>query len=85
VDGDGLDQPPPSTLSGCSVTILNQNAQLDSPDLLLQLPKQFRMKKLLNADTQTVAEFLDRGDRRAVVPAADDVVDGGLGHAAHGA
>lgn len=43
------------------------------------------MKKLLDADTQAVAEFFDRGDRRAVVPSADDVVDGGLGHAAHGA
>lgn len=40
------------------------------------------MKKLLDADTQTVAEFFDRGDRRAVISAADDVVDGGLGHTA---
>ena len=43
------------------------------------------MKKLLDRHIQAVAELFDRGDRDALVSAADDVIDRRLGHAAHGA
>ena len=43
------------------------------------------MKKLLNRHIQAVAELFDRGDRDALVPAADDIVDRRLCYAAHGA
>ena len=42
------------------------------------------IKKFPQGDVQPVAQFLDGGDGGAVVAPADDVVDGGLGHAAEG-
>lgn len=39
---------------------------------------------LSREDIQPIAELLDGGDGDAVVSAADDIVEGGLGHAAEG-
>jgi hypothetical protein len=58
---------------------------IDSPDFLFQSPEQFRLKELLDGDVQPVADFLDGGYRGAVVPPADDVVEGRLGDTAHAA
>jgi hypothetical protein len=58
---------------------------IDSPDFLLQSPEQFRLEELLDGDVQPIADFLDGGYRGAVVPPADDVVEGGLGNATHAA
>lgn len=43
------------------------------------------MEEILNWYFKAVAELFDRGNRDALVPAADDVVDRRLRHAAHGA
>ena len=40
-------------------------------------------KEFLNGDTKAIAQFFDCGNSGAAVPSADDVIDGGLGHAAH--
>lgn len=40
-------------------------------------------KEFLNGDTETVAQLLNGGNGGAAVPTADDVIDGGLGYAAH--
>ena len=50
-------------------------------DFLLQASKQFRMEELINRNTQTVTQLLDRGHSRAVVSAANDVVYGRLRNA----
>jgi hypothetical protein len=57
----------------------------DSLDFLFQPSKQFRLEELLDGDVQPIADFLDGGYRGAVVPPADDVVEGGLGDTAHAA
>ena len=36
------------------------------------------MEKVLNADTQSVTQLFQGCDSRAVVSAADDIIDGGL-------
>ena len=51
-------------------------------DLLLQIVEDGRVEKLTQGDVQTVAELLDGGYGDAVVPPADNIVEGGLGHAA---
>lgn len=43
------------------------------------------MEEVLYGNPQTIAKFLDRGNRGATISSADDVVDGGLGHTAHAA
>lgn len=52
-------------------------------NFLFQIPEQFRIKEVLNRDSQTIAEFLNCRNCCAAVPTADDVVYCGLGHAAH--
>ena len=52
-------------------------------NFLFQIPEQFRIEKVLNCDSQTIAEFLDCRNCCAAVPTADDVVYCGLGHTAH--
>ena len=52
------------------------------PYLLLQPLKERGIKELRNADVQAIAQLLHRGDRRAVVAEADDVVHRGLCDAA---
>ena len=52
-------------------------------NFLFQIPEQFRIEKILNRDSQTIAEFLDCRNCCAAVPTADDVVYCGLGHTAH--
>ena len=42
------------------------------------------MEKFLNGDTQAVTQLFDGGDGRAVIAPANDIVHGGLGHAAPG-
>ena len=54
------------------------------PDLLLQIIEGGDVEKLPQGDVQPVAELLDSGDGDAVVPAADNVIESGLGHAADG-
>ena len=54
-------------------------------NFLFQIPEQLRIEEVLDCDSQTIAEFLDCRNCCAAVPAADDVVDCGLGHAAHAA
>ena len=51
---------------------------------LFQLRKQFVLKEIDQRDPQSVADLLDRRDRRAVVPSADDVVEGRLRDAGNG-
>lgn len=41
--------------------------------------KQRIGKELGNSDPQSIADFLDGGYGGAVVPPADDIVEGGLG------
>ena len=41
------------------------------------------MEKIFNGDPQPIAQLLDGGDSGAVVSSADDVIDRGLGDAAH--
>lgn len=50
---------------------------------LFQMSKQIMGKKLLNADFQTIADFLNGGDRCTVVSPADDIIQCGLGQSAH--
>lgn len=40
------------------------------------------MKKLLDGDSQTITQLFDGGNGGAVIPSADNVVDGRLGDAA---
>ena len=52
-------------------------------NFLFQIPEQFRIEKVLDRDSQTIAEFLDCRNCCAAVSPADDVVYCGLGHTAH--
>ena len=54
-------------------------------NLLFQIPKQLGIEEVLDGDSQTIAELLDRGNSGAAVASADDIVHCGLGHAAHAA
>ena len=54
-------------------------------DFLFQSFEKIRLEKFFYRHVQAVAKLFDRGDRDALVPTADDVVDRRLGHAAHGA
>lgn len=54
-------------------------------DLLLQISKELGVEEILDGDSKPVAELFDGGYGGAVVPAADDVVQRGLGDPAHGA
>ena len=52
-------------------------------NFLLQMIEQIMFKEFLNGDTETVAQLLNGGNSGAAVPSADNIIDGGLGHAAH--
>lgn len=52
-------------------------------NFLFQIPEQFKIEKVLNRDSQTIAEFLDCRNCRTAVSTADDVICCGLGHTAH--
>ena len=54
-------------------------------DFLLQMIENIRCKELDNRNIQTITQFLNSCYCRAVVPTADNVVDGRLRDAAHGA
>lgn len=54
-------------------------------DFLLQPFEKIRLEKVFNRHVKTITELFDRGNRDALVPAADDVVDRRLRYAAHGA
>ena len=54
-------------------------------ELLFQIPKQLRVEEVLNRDSQTIAELLDRRNSGTAVSAADNIVYRGLGHTAHAA
>ena len=41
------------------------------------------MKEILDRDSQTVTQLLDRCDICAVVPSTDDIIHSGLGDTAH--
>lgn len=41
------------------------------------------MEEFLNGDSHAIAQLLDGGDSSAAVASADNIVDCGLGHAAH--
>ena len=56
----------------------------DSFYFRLYLAEQIGGKEIHNCDPQAVAQLLNGGHRRAVVPAADNVVYGGLGNTADG-
>ena len=43
------------------------------------------MEEVLYGNPQTIAKLLDRRNRGAAIPSADDVVYCGLGHTAHAA
>lgn len=47
-------------------------------DFLFQIPEEVVVKEVEQRDIQSVADLLDRRDGGAVVPAADDVVQGRL-------
>ena len=47
-------------------------------DFLLQAGKQIRVEELVDCNTETIAQFLYCGYGCTVVPAANDVVYGGL-------
>lgn len=51
-------------------------------DFLLQIPEQLGIEEILNRDSQTIADLLDRGNGGTAVSFADNVVYRGLGHAA---
>lgn len=52
-------------------------------DFLFQITEQIRMKKVLNCDSKTIAEFLDCRNGGTTVSSADDVVYSRLRYAAH--
>ena len=54
-------------------------------NFLFQIPEQLRVEKVLNRDSQTIAELLDRRYSGTAVSSADDIVYRGLSHAAHAA
>ena len=54
-------------------------------NFLFQITEQLRVEEVLNGNSQTIAEFLDRGYSSAAVSSADNVVYCGLGHTAHAA
>ena len=56
-----------------------------SLDFLLQIPEQFGVEKVLDGDSQTIAELLDRRNGGTAVASADNIVHRGLGYAAHAA
>ena len=49
------------------------------------MTKTFVCEKLFNGNAQAITKFLNGGGGGTVVATADNIVDGGLGHAAHGA
>ena len=55
------------------------------PNLLLQILEEGAVEKLQDGDFQSVADFFDGSHGCGVVPAADDVVQCGLGQPAHSA
>ena len=55
------------------------------PDFLLQVLEQGAVEELQDRDFQPIADFLDSGNGCGAVASADDVVQGGLGQAAHSA
>lgn len=52
-------------------------------NFLLQMKEQIMFKEFLNGDTETVTQLLNGGNSGAAVSSADNIIDGGLGHAAH--
>lgn len=51
-------------------------------DFLLQIVKQIHIEEVLDGDVEAVTDFLNGGNRGAAVAVVDDVIQGGLGHAA---
>lgn len=49
---------------------------------LIQIEEQLVIEKALNGNAKAITELLDGGNGGAVVAAADDVIDGGLGDTA---
>ena len=54
-------------------------------NFLFQIPKKITVKEIQNRDVQPVTDFLDGGDGGALIAAADDIVQCGLGDATQGA
>ena len=53
------------------------------PNLLLQILEEGAVEKLQDRDLQPVADLFDGGNGGGVVPAADNVIQCGLGQSAH--
>ena len=60
--------------SACIPTICMDTGGSFLLNFLFQIPKQFRIEKVLDRDSQTIAEFLDCRNCCAAVSTADDVV-----------
>ena len=68
-------------------TAAEQKSTAALPDMLVNflfnISEQVRIKELRQVHFQSVADFLDRGYGCRIIPAIDNVIQGGLGNAAH--